>query len=92
MTWYVNDSSKINTDWNDKLRQAGFFRTNYTHDALEYFLNQISEKPNDFKITDKLEDGLPQDVYLELAKAGLLSNTRKINLLKKLIEYEKERN
>lgn len=86
MAWYVRDSDLLDEDWNTALRQAGFFRTNYTYQGLEYFLKKLKNSPELFKADTDLKDSVPSDVYLELAKAGLLSNTRKTNLLKKLIE------
>lgn len=86
MAWYVSDSKELDEDWNTVLRQAGFFRTNHTYQGLEYFLKKLQNSPELFKADTDLKDSVPSDVYLELAKAGLLSNTRKTNLLKKLIE------
>lgn len=86
MAWYVNDIEKLSDDWNYKLRLAGFFRTRYTYNALNYLLKQIAEKPEQFKVANNLEKSMPQDVYLKLAQVGLLANTRKTNLLKKLLQ------
>lgn len=89
MVWYINDSPELNNDWCDKLRAAGFFRTRGTYNALENFIKQITANPAAFKIDVDLQSAMPLDTYLTLAKAGLLSTTRKVNLIKKLIKYEK---